>query len=119
MAVPDLITGDLHGLGLALGVFFILGAPVTVTAISLLEMGRLRSRYGIRLADHPAVLPPMPMPMPTPTPMPPPPPYAPNGFVPPQGNPYAPGPQPPYTAPQQPYTAPQQPYSPPPPYNPR
>ncbi|WP_037889832.1 hypothetical protein, partial [Streptomyces viridochromogenes] len=50
MAIPDLITGDLHGLGLAMGVVFILGAPVTVTAIALLEMGRLKSRYGIRLA---------------------------------------------------------------------
>ncbi|MFD9004363.1 hypothetical protein ACFV0T_25980 [Streptomyces sp. NPDC059582] len=58
MAVPDLVTGDLHGLSLKLGVVFILGAPVTVTAISLLEMGRLRRRYGIRLRAHPATLPP-------------------------------------------------------------
>ncbi|MFE0250399.1 hypothetical protein [Streptomyces sp. NPDC059010] len=106
MAIPDLITGDLHGLGLAMGFVFILGAPVTVTAIALLEMGRLKSRYGIRLADHPAALP-------TPTPTPPPPPYAPNGFVPPQGNPYAPGPQNPY-APRPPH-----PHSPPPPYHPQ
>ncbi|MGW3231116.1 hypothetical protein [Kitasatospora sp. NPDC001095] len=57
MAVPDLLSGDLHGLGLALGVVFILGAPVTVTGIALLEMNRLRRRYGIRLGTHPAILP--------------------------------------------------------------
>ncbi|MER5939602.1 hypothetical protein ABT121_20030 [Streptomyces sp. NPDC001928] len=116
MAIPDLITGDLHGLGLAMGVFFILGAPVTVTTIALLEMGRLKSRYGIRLADHPATLPPVPTPTPAPPTTPPPPPHAPNGFVPPQGNPYyryAPGPQNPY-APQPPYNPPA-----PPPYNPQ
>ncbi|MDO0915821.1 proline-rich domain-containing protein [Streptomyces sp. DT2A-34] len=124
MAISDLITGDLHGLGLAMGVVFILGAPVTVTGIALLEMGRLRSRYGIRLAAHPATLPP------TPTPAPPPPSYAPNGFVPsqgnpygpPSGNPYAPPAGNPYGTPPQgnPYApGPQLPYNPPPPYNPR
>ncbi|WDF37253.1 DUF3824 domain-containing protein [Streptomyces sp. T12] len=107
MAIPDLFTGDLHGLGLVMGVVFILGAPVTVTGIALLEMGRLRTRYGIRLAAHPATLP-------TPTPTPPPPPYAPNGFVPPQGNPYAPPPQ------GNPYApGPQPAYNPSPPYNPQ
>ncbi len=108
MAIPDLVTGDLHGLGLALGFVFILGAPITVTAIALLEMGRLRSRYGIRLAAHPATLPP------TPAPTPPPPPYAPNGFVPPQANPYAPPAGNPYGPPQgNPYApGPQNPYHP-------
>ena len=43
MAIPDLVTGDLHGLGLAMGFVFILGAPVTVTGIALLEMGRLKT----------------------------------------------------------------------------
>lgn len=124
MAIPDLVTGDLHGLGLAMGFLFILGAPVTVTGIALLEMGRLRSRYGIRLAAHPATLPPMP------TPAPPPPPYAPNGFVPPQGNPYGPPAGNPYAPPAgnpygrppqgNPYApGPQHPYNPPPPHNPR
>jgi hypothetical protein len=88
MAVPDLVTGDLHGLGLALGVVFILGAPVTVTGIALLEMGRLRSRYGIRLQAHPATLPTV---TPPPPPMPPTaPPYGPQGQQP-HGNPFAPG----------------------------
>ncbi|QJT00971.1 hypothetical protein G9272_12160 [Streptomyces asoensis] len=74
MAVPDLITGDLHGLSLTMGIVFILGAPVTVTGIALLEMRRLKRRYGIRLAAHPATLPPTPA-------------WAPSQ-VPPQGNPY-------------------------------
>ncbi|MHC3468570.1 hypothetical protein ACYF6T_07640 [Streptomyces sp. 7R007] len=69
MAVPDLMTGDLHGLGLTLGIVFILGAPVTVTAIALLETRRLRRRYGIRLTAHPATLPSV---------LPPVPPYAPG-----------------------------------------
>ncbi|MGY6022235.1 hypothetical protein [Streptomyces spinosirectus] len=77
MAVPDLVTGDLHGLSLTLGIVFILGAPVTVTAIALLELRRLRQRHGIRLAAHPAVLPRI---------APPPPPYAPQ--VNPYGGPY-------------------------------
>ncbi|MGW3665703.1 hypothetical protein [Streptomyces sp. NPDC005141] len=46
-------------------IVFILGAPVTVTAIAALEMNRLRRRYGIRLGAHPATLP-------TPRPMSPP-----------------------------------------------
>ncbi|GHC64200.1 hypothetical protein [Streptomyces flavofungini] len=54
MALPDLITGDLHGLSLTLGVLFILGAPVAVTGIALLEMSRLRRFHGIRLRRHPA-----------------------------------------------------------------
>jgi hypothetical protein len=85
MALPDLVTGDLHGLSLTMGIVFILGAPMTVTGIALLEMSRLKRRYGIRLRAHPATLPP---PRPAYTP--------PGGYVPPQGNPYAPGPQNPY-----------------------
>ncbi|MFJ3230448.1 hypothetical protein [Streptomyces sp. NPDC086787] len=54
MALPDLFTGDLHGLGLKLGILFILGAPMTVTAIALYEIARLKRGYGIRLGDHPA-----------------------------------------------------------------
>ncbi|MEW2619752.1 hypothetical protein [Streptomyces sp. NPDC048106] len=54
MALPDLFTGDLHGLGLTLGIVFILGAPVTVTGIALYELAVLKRRFGIRLADHPA-----------------------------------------------------------------
>lgn len=103
MAIPDLVTGDLHGLSLTMGIVFILGAPVTVTAIAVLETGRLRRRYGIRLRTHPASLPPVPGPMP---------PVPPTGLphVPPQGNPYG-HPQPvhapwagtPYGHPQPPY----------------
>ncbi|GGW89283.1 hypothetical protein GCM10010297_08430 [Streptomyces malachitofuscus] len=81
MAIPDLVTGDLHGLSFTMGIVFILGAPVTVTAIALLETGRLKRRYGIRLGTHPASLPPMPPPVP-PTVLP---------HVPPQGNPYVRG----------------------------
>ncbi|MGW7609823.1 hypothetical protein ACWGKW_21595 [Streptomyces sp. NPDC054766] len=84
MAVPDLVTGDLHGLSLSLGIVFILGAPVTVTAISFLEMNRLRRRYGIRLRAHPAALP---IPRPVAPPAYPPP----GGFVPPQATPFPPG----------------------------
>ncbi|GAA2562757.1 MULTISPECIES: hypothetical protein [Streptomyces] len=120
MAVPDLVTGDLHGLSLTMGVVFILGAPVTVTAIALLETGRLKRRYGVRLGTHPASLPPLPGPVP---PMPP------TGLphVPLQGNPYG-HPHPPagggnpYAPPQPPRVpapgagphphAPQHPYSP-------
>ncbi|CAL9614475.1 hypothetical protein SUDANB105_05693 [Streptomyces sp. enrichment culture] len=105
MAIPDLVTGDLHGLSLTMGFLFILGAPLTVTGIALLEMGRLRQRYGIRLAAHPATLPRVPGP---PPPMPPTmPPTAPP-YVPQQGNPYGN----PYGLPQgnpygNPYTPPQ------------
>ncbi|OIK00767.1 hypothetical protein BIV25_06415 [Streptomyces sp. MUSC 14] len=53
MALPDLFTGDLHGLGLRLGILFVLGAPVTVTAIALFEMARLKRDQGIRLTAHP------------------------------------------------------------------
>ncbi|MFI2200269.1 hypothetical protein ACH47Z_05690 [Streptomyces sp. NPDC020192] len=60
MALPDLFTGDLHGLGLKLGILFILGAPVTVTAIALLEMSRLKRDHGIRLAVHPSLSTPLP-----------------------------------------------------------
>ncbi|MFR0351877.1 hypothetical protein [Streptomyces sediminimaris] len=102
MAVMDLLTGDLHGLSLTMGIVFILGAPVTVAAIALLELRRLRQRYGIRLADHPAVLP---------RTAPPPPPYAPpgpGGFVPPGGRPHG-----------SPYGSPYgNPYGAPPPYGP-
>ncbi|MER6332964.1 hypothetical protein [Streptomyces sp. NPDC001034] len=55
MALPDLFTGDLHGLGLTLGIVFILGAPVTVTGIALYELAVLKRRFGIRLTDHPAL----------------------------------------------------------------
>ncbi|QCD55221.1 hypothetical protein [Streptomyces hawaiiensis] len=111
MAVPDLVTGDLHGLSLTLGIVFILGAPLTVTALALLEMGRLKRRYGIRLKAHPATQAPAPGPVP---PMPP----AGAPYLPPQGNPYghpyAPGGQHPYAPhPQHPYAPhPQPPYHP-------
>ncbi|MCK1823656.1 sulfur globule family protein [Streptomyces sp. XM83C] len=92
MALSDLVTGDLHGMSLMMGLVFVLGAPVTVTAISLLEMRRLRSRYGIRLGVHPAALPPLPPPRPA---------YSPGPQIPPQGHPY------PYGAPTgNPYGAP-------------
>ncbi|MFE4702797.1 hypothetical protein ACFRIC_37560 [Streptomyces sp. NPDC056738] len=78
MAIPDLVTGDLHGLSLTMGVVFILGAPVTVTAIAALEMNRLRRHHGIRLRAHPATLPlPRPLLPPQGTPFPPANPYAP------------------------------------------
>ncbi|WND21777.1 DUF3824 domain-containing protein [Streptomyces violaceus] len=113
VAVPDLVTGDLHGLSLTLGIVFILGAPVTVTAIGLLEMGRLKRRYGIRLKAHPATSAPAPAPGPVP-PMPPGMPPAGSPYLPPQGNPYgtpyAPHPQPP-TGGGNPYAPhPQRPY---------
>ncbi|MGW7207921.1 hypothetical protein [Streptomyces sp. NPDC054837] len=92
MALPDLLTGDLHGLSLGMGVLFILGAPLTVTGIALLEMRRLEQRYGIRLAAHPATHPHLtPPPPPMPPNAPPTPPY-----LPPQGNPYGPGAGQPY-----------------------
>ncbi|GAB2838087.1 hypothetical protein GCM10027074_00450 [Streptomyces deserti] len=84
MAVFDLVTGDLHGLSLMMGIVFILAAPVTVTGIALLETRRLRRRYGIRLAAHPATLPRVPGPPPPTPPMPP----AGSPHVPPRGNPY-------------------------------
>lgn len=104
VAIPDLVTGDLHGLGLTLGVVFILGAPVTVTGIALLETGRLRRRYGIRLGAHPAGHAPAPGPVPRMPPGPPSghphvPPQA-NPFAPPPGNPYGPPPGAPYVPPQ-------------------
>ncbi|MGW2786781.1 hypothetical protein ACWC3X_37135 [Streptomyces populi] len=92
MAIPDLITGDLHGLSLTMGIVFVLGAPVTVTTIAALEMNRLRRHCGIRLRAHPATLP-------TPRPTAPPGnPYAPHlhGSPPgpyPQGGPYLPHPR--------------------------
>ncbi|WP_327716415.1 DUF3824 domain-containing protein [Streptomyces sp. NBC_00490] len=92
MALPDLLTGDLHGLSLGMGVLFILGAPLTVTGIALLEMRRLEQRYGIRLAAHPATHPHL---APPPPPMPPNAPPAPP-YLPPQGNPYGPGTGQPY-----------------------
>ncbi|MFI6372622.1 hypothetical protein [Streptomyces sp. NPDC050546] len=103
VAVPDLVTGDLHGLSLTLGVVFILGAPLTVTAIALLEMGRLKRRYGIRLKAHPATLAAMPGPVPPRAPTVPPgmPPHLPPQGNP-YGNPYAPNRQQPYN-PQFPY----------------
>ncbi|MBQ0951429.1 proline-rich domain-containing protein [Streptomyces sp. RK76] len=113
MALPDLVTGDLHGLSLTLGIVFILGAPVTVTVIALAEMGRLRRRYGVRLKAHPATLPPVPGHRPPapghlpPTGLPHVPPQG-NPFGSPYppaagGNPYAPGPHHPHTPPPPPY----------------
>ncbi|MFF1443974.1 hypothetical protein [Streptomyces sp. NPDC058295] len=102
MAVPDLITGDLHGLSFTMGIVFILGAPVTVTGLALLEMRRLKRRYGIRLSAHPASLPP------TPAGAPP--------QVPPQGNPYGHPQGQPYGQPYAPH--PGQPYQPYPQGNP-
>ncbi|WP_345665476.1 hypothetical protein [Streptomyces venetus] len=122
MAVPDLVTGDLHGLSLTLGVVFILGAPVTVTAIALLEMGRLRRRYGIRLRAHPATLAPTPGPVPpTAPPVPPGMPPAGQPYLPPQGNPYNNPYTNPYGNPYVPHPQPQPPYNPhpQPPYNPQ
>ncbi|MFF5605751.1 hypothetical protein ACFY65_05080 [Streptomyces cellulosae] len=104
VAVPDLVTGDLHGLGLTFGVVFILGAPVTVTGIALLETGRLRRRYGIRLGAHPAAHTPAPGPVP---PMPPVPPSG-HPHVPSQGHPHVPSQGHPYGPPQG------HPYGPPP-----
>ncbi|MGC5035776.1 hypothetical protein ACPXCS_20090 [Streptomyces sp. DT190] len=110
VAVPDLVTGDLHGLSLTLGYVFVLGAPVTVTAIALLEMGRLKRRYGIRLKAHPATLAPAPAPFMPPQGSPYGQPHAPYPYPPPfphqQGNPYAPHPtaHPPHH-PRQPYGA--------------
>ncbi|MEU5077557.1 hypothetical protein AB0G76_39315 [Streptomyces asoensis] len=95
MAVPDLVTGDLHGLSLTMGVVFILGAPVTVSGIALLEMRRLKRRYGILLGAHPATLPPAPAGLPPQVPPPVPPQANPYGRPPygqPYGSPYAPGP---------------------------
>jgi hypothetical protein len=113
VAVPDLVTGDLHGLSLTLGIVFILGAPVTVTAIALLEMGRLKRRYGIRLKAHPATLAPAPAPGPVP-PVPPGMPPAGSPYLPPQGDPYghpyAPGGQHPYAPHPYPPYSPQHPY---------
>ena len=110
MALPDLLTGDLHGLSLGMGVLFILGAPLTVTGIALMEMRRLDQRYGIRLKAHPATqAPPVPPMPPNAPPMPPgTPPYVPpqgnpyggspygNPYGPPPGNPYGPQPGHPY-----------------------
>lgn len=119
MAIPDLLTGDLHGLSLTLGFLFILGAPLTVTGIALLEMHRLRRHHGIRLGAHPAALPRPVPPMPCPPPAPnAPPPHMPPPYVPPQGsphggphtgpygNPYAPGAPSPYPPQGNPYTTP-------------
>jgi hypothetical protein len=112
MALPDLLTGDLHGLSFKLGIVFILGAPVTVTAIAALEMNRLRRRYGIRLGAHPATLP-------TTRPAQPPAYPPPNGFVPPQGNPYPPGnPYAPYPPQGHPHPPQGHPYAPNPQGNP-
>ncbi|MFF3309644.1 hypothetical protein [Streptomyces sp. NPDC002952] len=101
MAIPDLVTGDLHGLSLTMGIVFILGAPLTVTAISALELHRLRRRHGIRLRAHPATLPRPVPPAPPYGHLPPQPgPFAPNpAFTFHQGGPYAPGPGNPYPQP--------------------
>ncbi|WP_217144585.1 hypothetical protein [Streptomyces sp. AC627_RSS907] len=125
-ALPDLITGDLHGLSFTMGVVFVLGAPVTVTTIALLEMGRLKRRYGIRLGTHPAAQPPVPGAHPPVAPTAPyaPPrgdPYAPHAPVP--GHPYAPPPVPAQGNPYAPPPAPAQgnpyaPHTPPPPGHP-
>ncbi|MGW1785971.1 hypothetical protein ACWCQQ_43865 [Streptomyces sp. NPDC002143] len=116
MAVPDLVTGDLHGLSLTMGIVFILGAPLTVTSIALLEMRRLKRRYGIRLSAHPATLPPTSAAAAPPVPPQGHPyghPYGHpqgNAYGHPQGAPYAPPPQNPYGGgPYQPYNG-QNPY---------
>ncbi|MEV7859436.1 hypothetical protein AB0O86_11500 [Streptomyces hirsutus] len=114
MSLPDLITGDLKGLGLALGVVFILAAPLTVTGIALLELRRLKRRYGVRLADHPAargplpgLVPPVPAQAPASHPVPAPAPGPGQPHIPVRGNPY--------TYPQSPYAlgTPGDPYHPP------
>ncbi|MFC5956038.1 hypothetical protein ACFP51_16650 [Streptomyces pratens] len=118
MSLPDLITGDLKGLGLALGIVFILAAPLTVTGIALLELRRLKRRYGVRLADHPATQGPFPglvVPVPAsqpasgPAPAPAPAPGPGQPRIPVQGNPYA-YPQSPYAlgTPDNPYAPPTQ-----------
>ncbi|WP_330350148.1 hypothetical protein [Streptomyces sp. NBC_00582] len=56
LALSDLAGSGEHGMDNALGVTCILAAPVTVTAIALLETHRLKKRYGIRLMAHPALL---------------------------------------------------------------
>lgn len=66
-AVPDLVTGDLKGMGVAVGTVFILGGPVTVTLLATVEFRRLKRLHRIRLGVHPAHLPPAP-PRPQPAP---------------------------------------------------
>ncbi|NGO78102.1 hypothetical protein G6045_20895 [Streptomyces sp. YC504] len=98
MALPDLLTGDLHGLSFTMGILFVLGAPVAVTGIALFEMSRLRRHHGIRLRAHPHV-------RIAPTVPPPRPPHVPapgSGYPygPPQGQPYGPPQGNPYGPPQ-------------------
>ncbi len=102
MALPDLLTGDLHGLSFTMGIVFVLGAPVAVTSIAAFEVRRLRRHHGIRLCAHPhvRVAPVVPPPRPP---------------RPGQGHPYGPPPGRPYAPPQGgPYGPPQvNPYGPP------
>ncbi|MFJ8105181.1 hypothetical protein [Streptomyces sp. NPDC096132] len=79
MAVPDLVSPEDRGMDDFVGVVCILSAPVTVTAIALLETHRLKKHHGIRLMSHPATFPPAPAPAPQPT-----------AYVPQQGTPFSP-----------------------------
>jgi hypothetical protein len=49
MALVDLFTGDQAGVPLRLRVVFALGAPITVSAIAVYEIRRLRTHHGITL----------------------------------------------------------------------
>ncbi|MFD3732980.1 hypothetical protein [Streptomyces sp. NPDC058632] len=129
MSLPDLITGDLHGLGLALGIVFVLAAPLTVTGIALLELRRLKRRYGVRLADHPAtrgpfpgLVPQTPVPVSAPAPEPASHPASASAHAPARGpgQPHVPVQGNPYAYPQSPYApgTPGRPYAPAAPQNP-
>ncbi|MEU1512607.1 hypothetical protein ABZ490_10660 [Streptomyces sp. NPDC005811] len=56
LALSDLADSGDRSMDNVIGVGCILAAPVTVTAIALLETHRLKKRYGIRLMAHPALL---------------------------------------------------------------
>ncbi|MFE5919680.1 hypothetical protein [Streptomyces sp. NPDC056468] len=49
MALIDLFTGAYTGVPVAVRIVFMLGAPVSVTAVGLWELHRLRTRHGIGL----------------------------------------------------------------------
>ncbi|MEU8124543.1 hypothetical protein AB0C21_38020 [Spirillospora sp. NPDC049024] len=49
LAIGDLISNDYHGLPVPVRVAVILGGPLSVTAVSLWELRRLRTRHGLTL----------------------------------------------------------------------